>query len=202
VIKQQEQKIAKQLAALEARQKETAQQLSRMQQQQHSLKKLLQIKASITQALQEVMKGDPYYDAKHLSLNFATLHLFEEGALEPLASKRKTMEASVQKYLGVLSRYRPYLQKIVIHSYSDSKGNAQSNLTLTRQRAEKIKALLLQSPALKQYGMDDLFAAKGEGETNLVLIDGEEDHEASRRIVIDFTLDKKKIDKAIEMLLK
>ena len=47
----------------------------------------------------------------------------------------------------------------------------------------------------------DLIEAVGKGERDPVIVDGKEDHDASRRVVIAFTLDQKKLKSDIGKLL-
>jgi flagellar motor protein MotB len=49
--------------------------------------------------------------------------------------------------------------------------------------------------------MQGLFLSEGMGETSPVIVNGEEDRNASRRIEIGVTLDKGKLEDDIEQLL-
>ena len=162
---------------------------------------LLRIRERIASDLKHALNGDPYYQEKEQSLNFAALHLFGAGEAVPFKEKMRELSASFVKYIAVLSKYKPYLRKIDICSFSDSKGDASSNMKLTVERAQNIRSSLLALPAVSQYGIEDILNAVGRGESEPVMIDGMEDYNASRRIMVRFVLDKDKIENEIEGLL-
>jgi chemotaxis protein MotB len=94
-------------------------------------------------------------------------------------------------------RIRPYIKKFVIEGYTDSSGTHTLNMKLSRERAEAIKRDLLTLPLAEKYALDQKLDAKGMGESHPILVNGEEDKEASRRIKIRFELDREKILDAI-----
>jgi len=196
-----EKKTEEKLAALAQREESLEKTLKVLTGRKDSLRKLLKIKEDIAESLQNAMKGNPYYNMKRQTLNFALLHLFEEGRPEPGSQKMEEVNVSFKKYLKALLPYKTYIGKITVTAYSDSKGNAESNLVLTRERAQKVVSYLKTQPYVSQYGMMDFIEAVGKGESDPVMVDGKEDHDASRRVVIAFTLDQKKLKSDIGKLL-
>ncbi len=189
------------VSSLEKEQRKLKERLEVYSKKEAYLQDLLHIQEHIDTQLKEKLKGDPYYREKDRSLNFAPLQLFGPGESFPSQTKMAELTSSFEKYLSVLSLYKPYLEKIDISSFSDSKGDASSNMALTVERAQNIKSYLLTMPAVRQYDMGDLLRAVGRGEDDPIMVNGVEDYNASRRVVISFELNKEKIDKEIEDLL-
>ena len=166
-----------------------------------ALKVLLGMKKRISQAFAEAMRGAPYYDDKKEVLNFASLHLFEKGNPEPVPQKMDEVKRILEQYLKALLPYKDYIKHITVRSFSDSTGDAKSNLLLTKRRARKVMQSLYAMPFIQENGMQGLFLSEGMGETSPVIVNGEEDRNASRRIEIGVTLDKGKLEDDIEQLL-
>jgi outer membrane protein OmpA-like peptidoglycan-associated protein len=183
------------------REKQIEQKLAAMSGKSAALQRLLGLKRQISSSLAEAMHGEPYYDPEKEILNFASLHLFEEGKPEPVKEKLEILKRVFEKYVKALLPYKPYIGQITVSSFSDTTGDAQSNLALTQARARKVLAYLRTTPFVKENALGNLMKASGKGESNPIIVNGEEDHAASRRIVIGYTLNQKKIDQAIEELL-
>jgi outer membrane protein OmpA-like peptidoglycan-associated protein len=175
--------------------------LDTMTEKRAALKELLEMKGRISQALAEAMKGEPYYDSKKEVLNFASLHLFEEGNPDPVREKMVEVERVLEKYLKALLPYRTYIKNITVRSFSDSTGDTKSNLALTKRRARKVMQILCTMPFVKKNAMQTLFSSEGKGETSIVITNGVEDRNASRRIEIGTILDKGKLKHDIEQIL-
>ena len=183
----------------EKRSRETLQkQLDDALQKERKLAMLASLPEQIGARLKRALGDTPYYDAAHMRLNFATLHLFEEGKTEADAEKREKLLSVFERYIAVLSHYKPYIKKITLYSYSDSKGDAEENLNLTMRRAAYIGKYA--QATMRRYGMQHLLEVLGKGEEDPVMRNGEEDYEASRRVEIGFKLDRDTIVKEIRKL--
>jgi len=141
----------------------------------------------IREDLRETMRNDPYFDATHAKLNFASLQPFAPMQTVMAPSKQQRFLQSAQRYLQTLCPYASYIAEIRIDAYSDTSGSEEKNLELTRQRAQYAKTLL------EEHNLTACFApqsikATGYGERYPVIRHGKEDADASRRIEITYRL--------------
>jgi len=189
------------LSSLEEEQQKLKNEIGSLTKKKAALQKLLHLKEHIAEDLKQRMRNDRYYNIQKEVLNFAPLHLFEAGQSEPTKEKLDEVASSFKKFLLALEPYRPYLKKITIRSFSDSSGDAKSNLELTQERAKVVKKFLENLPVASEYHVKSILSAEGKGESDLIKKNGEEDQEASRRIEIGFVLDDAKIAQEIKELL-
>jgi len=159
-----------------------------------------QMRMLIAKRLQKVLGDTPYYDPQKAILNFSGLHLFGAGETEPDAQKMRTVTSVFERYLIGIKPYVSYISHLSILSYSDSSGSEKENLMLTQQRAKMIKKYLDETMISSGMSDGDLLIAEGMGERDPVLIEGVGDQETSRRIIIEFALDKKKIEMQIKKI--
>jgi len=193
------QKVQQKITQLEQKLQQTQEQIEMFHQKKKQLLHLVDIHNEIKQRLTKTLKNSPYYQPKTASLNFAALHLFAAEAVTPTAQKEATLLKEIRRYLKTLKPYLPYLASIDITSYSDSTGDATHNLALTQARADYIKALLLKQRDLAPFF--SLLHAKGAGESSLVTSNGQEDHEASRRVTLSYRLNEEKIRTSLKQII-
>jgi chemotaxis protein MotB len=148
-----------------------------------------------------VLKGriDPNTGA----LILQSKNLFEAGSATPNSALIGKIDQMLVTYIRTLMQdqtIRPYIKAFVIKGYTDSSGSMALNRKLSEQRAEEIKKHLLSLPIADTYKLERLLQTKGMGSKNPVMINGEEDKEASRRIEITALLDTKKIKEKIDTL--
>jgi outer membrane protein OmpA-like peptidoglycan-associated protein len=189
------------LSSLEEEQQKLKNEIGSLTKKKAALQKLLHLKEHIAEDLKQRMRNDRYYNIQKEVLDFAPLHLFEAGQSVPTKEKLDEVASSFKKFLLALKPYRPYLKKITIRSFSDSSGDAKSNLELTQERAKVVKKFLENLPVASEYHVKSILSAEGKGESDLIKKNGEEDQEASRRIEIGFVLDDTKIAQEIKELL-
>ena len=121
-------------------------------------------------------------------------NLFAPNSTEYDKSKINLIKDDYDKYISILytDKFRAkYIKQIIIEGYTDSSGNSQKNIILSSKRAKSIKNYLQTLPITKKY--DVKLISKGMGSKDLVIKNGVEDKNASRRIKIRFELDEKKI---------
>jgi len=194
--------IVPELDSLKTEQSQLKKSLATYQKEKRILQQLMGLEKHLYAALDHAFANNPYYEKKTHSLNFAPLYLFEEGKVEPVGKKLPTVTDSFKKYLYVLSPYKPYIKQILILSFSDTKGNAVHNKSLTEKRAKNMLSYFLKDPVIAHSPMRSLITTKGEGEKFPVIVNGKEDMNASRRIEIQFTLDHDKINSMIKHYLE
>ncbi len=135
------------------------------------------------------------------SLDFRSKRLFEAGEAVPKAVALPLLKETTARYLQLLMnnpKIQPLIKGFVIEGYSDSSGNQEANRVLSLKRAEAIREVLLKSHLFEQYGLDEMVQVKGLGDAHLVMHNGNEDKEASRRIKLKFEIDTQKVVNMIE----
>jgi len=96
---------------------------------------------------------------------------------------------------------KPNIKTIVIEGHTDSDGGYLYNLKLSQDRALSVMNYLLTLPISKKYNLQKYLTASGRSYIDRVLLDGEEDKDASRRIEIKFRLKNQNALYEIEKIL-
>ena len=118
---------------------------------------------------------------------------FETGSSEIKAEGKALLDLFIPVYLDVLLRdqYADYLGEIIIEGHTDSKGTYNANLRLSQNRALQVAIYCLDMPTLTQAQkakLQQILTAKGRSYADLVLVNGVEDADASRRVEFKFSL--------------
>ena len=118
---------------------------------------------------------------------------FETGSSEIKPEGRALLDLFVPVYLDVLLRdqYADYLGEIIIEGHTDSKGTYNANLRLSQNRALQVAIYCLDMPSLtaaQKTKLQQILTAKGRSYADLVLVNGVEDADASRRVEFKFSL--------------
>ena len=118
---------------------------------------------------------------------------FETGSSEIKPEGRALLDLFVPVYLDVLLRdqYADYLGEIIIEGHTDSKGTYNANLRLSQNRALQVAIYCLDMPSLttaQKAKLQHILTAKGRSYADLVLVNGVEDADASRRVEFKFSL--------------
>jgi chemotaxis protein MotB len=116
--------------------------------------------------------------------------LFPVGEYAVSAEGQALMQRFIQVYTGVVfdEKYSGFISKIMVEGHTDSTGNYDSNLTLSQNRANSVKALCL------EYGKDNaqlaqMLQAVGYSSDRLIFdASGKEDQAASRRVCFRFII--------------
>ncbi len=199
VLKQQ---MISKLERLQKQQASLNKSLEAYENEKRTIKQLMELEKNLYTSLDRAFANNIYYNSRSHSLNFASLHLFRKGSIEPESRKLAIMATSFKKYLDVLSEYKPYIKQILLLSYSDTRGDAMHNKKLTEERAQNILKYFSHDPMISHSPVYSLIKTRGEGENNPVIVNGVEDRNASRRVEIQFTLDRNKIDTLLKNYLE
>lgn len=118
---------------------------------------------------------------------------FETGSSEIKQEGKALLDLFVPVYLDVLlrSQYADYLGEIIIEGHTDSKGTYNANLRLSQNRALQVAIYCLDMPSLtaaQKAKLQQILTAKGRSYADLVLVNGVEDADASRRVEFKFSL--------------
>ncbi len=151
---------------------------------------ILHLKDEITSKLFTAMKNNPFYNRQNQTLDFAKLHLFSVQQVEYNPKEINAVKKTFEHYLSVLLPYRAYLKKIIIEGHSDSSGTVANNMMLTQKRADVVKTYLLKQPFVQKAHIENLLESVGKASKEIILVNDQEDHNASRRIIIRFELDR------------
>lgn len=182
-----------------------------MDQQQVKLDNLVGVRTQIIQALSDALTAanlsarvDPNTGDIALSSNV----FFDVSKFNIRPEGLKQLDSFIPVYLSVLLKpeYRDYLGEIVIEGHTDSQGTYITNLKLSQERALSVATYCLQMPQLSEQQREllrSILTAKGRSSSDLVMVNGVEDMDASRRVEFKFRLkDSEMIDEIRDILTK
>ena len=175
--------------------------IERLKSEKQQFKRIVEIKKEIASKLDDRFKGNAFYRPKELALDFRTLNLFPAGKMSYNDEAIARVNEAFAAYLSVLSEFRDYIGQIVILGHSDSSGSDDENRKLSQKRADAVKAYLLKQPEIEKYRLDRYIVSKGMGSRELVMINGVEDKEASRRIQVKFNFKENAILKQLQKIV-
>lgn len=219
LLKEKEDEIAAQKESLDALSVQLGSQQTQIQEQQATLdsqqaqiEQLVGMKPRIISSLSTALKAssisatvDPNSGAIALEADV----LFSTGQYELTDEGRATIDDFLPVYLDVLfsDEYLPYVAEIIIEGHTDSVGDYISNLELSQQRAGAVAAYVLDDgyraiTAEQRKLLREMATANGRSYSDPVLdASGNEDKDASRRVVFKFRLtDEQMIDQLKEIL--
>ena len=158
-----------------------------------NMKKVLEVEKEIDTLLDEAFLDDAYYIKEENALDFRKLPLFT--ASETIYNKDTILLLgnAFEKYINILVKYKEYIKYINIEGHSDSSGMEESNLSLSHKRALTVKDYLSGLDIVKEYHIQQHLIATGYGSMEAIIVNGEEDKNASRRIKITFELKESKM---------
>ena len=119
--------------------------------------------------------------------------LFETGSSTIRQEGQELLNSFIPVYLDVLlrSEYADYLGEIIIEGHTDTDGSYESNLKLSQDRALQVALYCLNMPSLtkeQKAKLQQILTAKGRSSSDLILVNGVEDPDASRRVEFKFSL--------------
>ena len=171
--------------------------ISALKHDNETLEKVIAVKREISQKLDHVFNGNPFYLPEEHALDFNGLNLFQANKAAYKKEAIVTLAKTFKKYMDVLVEYRDYLKSIQIEGHSDSSGLEADNVILSKKRALSVKYYLERLSIVKQYHMSRFMHANGYGSAEKIMHNGVEDKGASRRIKIKFELSDSKIIKKL-----
>ena len=131
---------------------------------------------------------------------------FETGKSTIREEGQELLDQFIPVYLEVLLRdkYADYLGEIIIEGHTDSKGTYNSNLKLSQDRALQVALYCLNMQGLtreQKAKLQQILTAKGRSSSDLIMVNGVEDPDASRRVEFKFSLkDAEMIDEMNRIL--
>lgn len=144
-------------------------------------------------------------DSKSGSIRLPSAVLFDVDAYRLKNSAKKDLRSTLIKYINALLKdeeIRNYIDGIVIEGYTDSSGSYLYNLGLSQKRAFSVLEFLHKQKGVSSKLLKKYVSASGKAYSNVIMKDGKEDKEASRRIEVKFNISNKKAIKEIDTFLK
>ena len=154
------------------------------------------IKRYILNDLSNQFKDNPFYHPQDGSLDFSINNLFLPYKTTPNPDRLDKIAKDYELYISTLLNddiRKSIVKYIIVEGYTDSSGNSQKNLILSDKRARYIKEYLTKLDISQKFNLGDILISRGMGEQNIIIKNGIEDKNASRRIKIRFKLDNDKI---------
>ena len=198
---------------LGAQQTQINDQQAMLDSQQQQIEQLVGLKTRIISSLSNALKSanisatvDPNSGAIALEADV----LFSTGQYTLTDTGRANIDAFLPVYLNVLfsDEYRDYISEIIIEGHTDSVGGYIDNLILSQQRAASVATYVL-SDGYRAISRDQLLTlrkmvtANGRSFSDPVLdASGNEDQNASRRVVFKFRLTDEQMIEQLKTILE
>lgn len=168
------------------------------------IKNLTGIRIKVVQELKEKLGKKINIDPNSGAIRLPASVLFAVDSYELKPEAKKQLKETLQPYLDVLlndETIRENIDHIVIEGHTDSDGSYMHNLDLSQKRAYSVMAFIYSLDEKRTAMLQKYLSANGRAYSDLILKNGVEDKEASRRIEIKFNLSNKKAIEEIETFL-
>jgi chemotaxis protein MotB len=168
------------------------------------IKHLTGIRIKVISALKNSVGDKIKIDPKDGSIRFNSGVFFEQNGAVLTAQAKKDLKLVLNEYIDTLMSHRdiaPYLDRIDIVGHTNTDGTYLYNLTLSQKRAYVVLEYLISQDFRYADELKQKLSATGRGFNDLILKDGIEDKDASRRIEIKFRLKDEDAIRQIEKIL-
>jgi len=202
-----------QQATLITQQATLATQQATLDSQQAQIEQLVGMKPKIISSLSSALKASNISATVDQGSGAIALEadvLFATGKHNLTDSGKATIDDFLPVYLDVLfsDEYLPYVAEIIIEGHTDSVGDYIKNLQLSQQRAGAVAAYVLDdnySAITRQQRklLREMSTANGRSYSDPVLDEnGNEDKDASRRVVFKFRLTDEQMIEQLKQILE
>lgn len=220
MLDEKETEIAAQQAQLDAlsnqlgdQQAQITQQQQTLDNQQQQLEQLVGVRTRIITSLSDALKSsnisavvDPTSGAIALESDV----LFSTAQYELTDAGKRFIDEFLPVYLDVLfsDEYRDYVSEIIIEGHTDSLGGYISNLQLSQRRALAVASYILADDyrgitSAQKSALRDVITANGRSYSDPVLNEnGQEDMDASRRVIFKFRLTDEQMIEQMKSILE
>jgi outer membrane protein OmpA-like peptidoglycan-associated protein len=181
-----------------------SQRVEKIEKKHLALKEAILLKEEIHKRLQKVFAGERVKVSQKGTLDLSALKLFEAGAVKLSDKDKEDIKIYFERYLSVITEGEgngKYLKSIIIKGHSDSSGNAEKNRLLSQNRADTFTEYLKTLEVTKWYDLGSKFISQGVADSEPIMINDQEDRDASRRIEIDFVIDETQVLKNVLEIL-
>jgi len=203
-IKLKDEKLLELLNALDEKDSQYNQMVAKLQAQRAKIKAFTGMRIKVITELKRELGNKITIDPKSGSLRLASGILFDVGSSRLKTQAQGELQRSFEEYITALltnPNIAPYLDKIVIEGHTDSDGGYLYNLKLSQDRALAVMNYLTGLDIVERYDIKPLIVSSGRAYMDAVVIDGQEDKIASRRIEIKFRLKNTEAMQEIEKVL-
>lgn len=166
------------------------------------IKHLTGIRIKVISALKDSIGSKVKIDTNNGSIRFNSGVFFKQNGAILTEQAKKDLNVVLNEYIYTLMSHpdiAPYLDRIDIVGYTNSAGTYLHNLSLSQKRAYVVLEYLISQDFRYGEELKRKLSATGRGYNDLILKDGKEDKDASRRIEIKFRL---KDEDAIRQIAK
>ncbi len=166
------------------------------------IRNLTGIKIKVASLLKQALGNSIDIDPKSGAIRFSSNILFNQGEYELKAGSKEELKGVLYKYINTLfsnPEIKKHIESIVIEGHTNSDGEYIYNLELSQKRALEVMKFLFSLDFNNSMELKKYVSASGKSYSNIIMRNGREDRDASRRIEIKFRI---KNDKAIEELDK
>lgn len=168
------------------------------------IKTLTGIKLNVISKLREKLGKSINIDEKSGAIKFSSNILFDQNSYILKEESKKELSTVLKQYLNILlddKEIKKYIESITIEGHTNSDGTYLSNLQLSQQRALAVMQFLYESNIIDKKLLGTYVNSSGRSSSDLILKDGVEDKDASRRIEIKFTIKNEEAMKEIQNFL-
>lgn len=168
------------------------------------IKTLTGIKLNVISKLREKLGKSINIDEKSGAIKFSSNILFDQNSYILKEESKKELSTVLKQYLNTLlddKEIKKYIESITIEGHTNSDGSYLSNLQLSQQRALAVMQFLYESNIIDKKLLGTYVNSSGRSSSDLILKDGVEDKDASRRIEIKFTIKNEEAMKEIQNFL-
>ena len=192
--------LLEQVSAKEARYDELLRDLNVTK---NRIKNLTGIRVKVISELKDKLGGSIAIDPNSGALKLSSSVLFDKGKAELKEEVKDELRVTLEKYFDVLlndPQISKNIDQIMIEGFTDSDGSYLYNLELSQRRAYAVMDFI--NSYNKDARLQKLLVASGRSYNELIMRDGAEDKDASRRIEIKFSISNKDAINEIEKFLE
>ena len=203
-LKLKDEKLIDLLRLLEEKETDYDKLVAKLKAQRASIKSLTGVKIKVIAELKSSLGKKVQIDPASGSLRLSSSILFPKNQVKLKDSFKKDLKKLYIEYMDALMSNRSIksqIDRVVIEGHTDSDGGYLLNLDISQKRAYAVMSYLASLDYTKRNKLKPLLVASGRSYQDLVLVNGIEDKDASRRIEIKFTLKNDDAMNEIERIL-
>ena len=212
-INQQQATLTEQATTLDAQALTLALQQQTLEDQQQQIEALVGMKTRIIESLSEALRAariSAQVDPSNGSIALQSEVLFALNRYDLTDNGKRFVDQFLKVYLDVLfsDEYREYVSEIIIEGHTDSSGGYIKNLALSQQRAYAVASYVLDDnytgiTQTQKRLLREVVTANGRSYSDLVLdAFGQENPDASRRVVFKFRLTDEQMIQQLKAILE